>query len=647
MPYLKLKKSCMEEENSLRREFLETGISGTVCNSSVHGLHTRKYHGLFIYESDGEFHSLLSNLDVIVDNGKDVYELGGYYYPGNGTPGSAGLNKKFGIEPVPRIESECGEVKVIREYVMDSRARRLHIRIGVEGKSGKSVKMVLRPYLTFRNLHHLKRANMECSNKYRRIDKGVAIQMYGNYPELLMQLSKKSDYYHAPDWYYNAEYPLEKERGYDYSEDLYVPGWFELKIKPGESVIFSAGIDELAAGGLGRRFNKELEARKSPVNFNESLDRAASQFFINGDDSCRVRAGFPWFGVWGRDTFIALPGLTISRGRPEYFVSVTDTMLGMMENGLFPNMEGANFHSVDAPLWFCWSQQQYYYYLKRENRDAAAFRKKYFPALKQVLNSFREGTTYNIRMEDTGLISQGADGKALTWMDAIVEGQPVTPRTGMAVEINALWYNAVCFALEFAEEESMNEFSEEWSVIRDKISDYFVQMFWDSEKGYLADSVNRGVRNWELRPNQVIAVSMPYSPLDNDIKRSVLNYIRNFLLTPKGLRTLAAGEDSYGGIYSGDQKQRDSVYHQGTVWPWLVSHYCEGLLVCYGKDAVKEVEKIYQGFEEDMWIEGIGTVSEIYDGNLPNRPGGSVSQAWSVSELLRIREMLKTEGKLI
>ncbi len=308
-------------------------------------------------------------------------------------------------------------------------------------------------------------------------------------------------------------------------------------------------------------------------------------------------------------------------------------------------MEGGPSTSVDAPLWFCWSLQQYYLYLKKQRKDAKEFYDKYFAPLEAVLVAFRDGTSFNIGMNETGLIQQGAEGQALTWMDAVIDGIPVTPRRGMTVEINALWFNNISFALELAEAEGNSRFVKEWEPLKERAGSSFKTLFWNSEKGYLADGVENSVANWEIRPNQVIATSMTYSPLESGMKESILSYVRNFLLTPRGLRTLAADEEHYIGLYEGDQKSRDRAYHQGTVWPWLLSHYCEGLIKCMGSDALKEVEDIYSGFEEEMWLEGIGTVSEIYEGNLPSRAAGAVSQAWSVSELLRMRYMLKTEGK--
>ncbi len=283
MAYLKLNKSCMIKEDSLKREFLETGYAGVICNSSVHCLHTRKYHGLFIYEDsgiDGEFHSLLSNLEIVAEREGKSWNIGGYYYPGTGTPGSAGFNRNFSVSPVSTIASECGDFEVVREFLVDSRLRRMHMRIGVYGKGRKSVKLTLRPYLTFRNLHHLNRSNMECSTRYKAIEKGIAVRLYGQYPELQIQLSRKNDYIHAPDWYYNAEYPREMERGYGYQEDLFVPGYFEVSLKPEETVIFSAGIDDLPVKGLARRFTGELEAREEPENYSGVLKDLLSSFSL-------------------------------------------------------------------------------------------------------------------------------------------------------------------------------------------------------------------------------------------------------------------------------------------------------------------------------------------------------------------------------
>ena len=315
----------------------------------------------------------------------------------------------------------------------------------------------------------------------------------------------------------------------------------------------------------------------------------------------------------------------------------------MSDEGLFPNMgKDGNyaFNSVDAPLWFFWDVQQYIHF----TGDKEGAWKLYGKVMKRILETYRRGTDYNIGMHENALIWAGEPGKALTWMDAVVEGVPVTPRTGFPVEINALWYNAVSFCLSLAEEFGDYDFTEKWKNLPGKIKDSFMDMFWDEERKYLADFVSEKGPNWQVRPNQVIATSLPYSPLDDGEKQRVLRKVEKQLLTPRGLRTLSPEDPEYKGRYHGDQAKRDRAYHQGTVWPWLLGPYCEGVLKLYKRSAVSKIRKLIWGFEKEMMQHGIGSISEIYDGDPPHEGKGAISQAWSVSEVLRVLDLLdKTE----
>jgi len=312
-----------------------------------------------------------------------------------------------------------------------------------------------------------------------------------------------------------------------------------------------------------------------------------------------------------------------------------------MEGGLFPNMgsrENPAFNSVDAPLWFFSAVQQYAGYVNK-NLDVW---KKYGDSMKAILNNFRGGQLpYNIRMQENGLIYAGLDGKALTWMDALVHGRGVTPRIGCPVEIQALWYNAVMFTLALAREAGDKEFIENWEELPLLIAESFVNNFWNEEKGYLADVVNGDMKDWSIRPNQVFATSLPYSMINDDIKKSVLDVVKNQLVTPRGLRTLSPEDPNYKGVYEGSQEQRDSAYHQGTVWPWLLEGFCAGWLRVHKKSGVAYIESLLYGFEEEMTQHGISTIAEIYDGDPPHQAKGTISQAWSVSALLQMLKMIE------
>lgn len=316
-------------------------------------------------------------------------------------------------------------------------------------------------------------------------------------------------------------------------------------------------------------------------------------------------------------------------------------MVKDMKGPLFPSFGIKNkkaYNSADASLWFIWALQQYA--IKTKKYDEIWL--KYGSKIRNVLEGYRAGMQNYIYMLDNGLIYAGQPGLALTWMDAVVNGKPVTPRYGLPVEINALWYNAICFAIELANENSDKKFVKEWQPLADKIPDAFVKTFWYEQKSYLADYVDGNYRDVSVRPNQIIATSLPYSPLDEEKRMKVLNVVEKELLTPRGIRSLDPKNPQYKGTCYGDQKTRDEAYHQGTVWPWLLGHFVEGYLKIYGVSGIPFVKSVFYKFEEVMTEHGIGTISEIYDGDPPHTARGAVSQAWSVAELLRIKDMIET-----
>jgi len=420
---------------------------------------------------------------------------------------------------------------------------------------------------------------------------------------------------------------------------LFVPGFFEVSLKKGESIIVSAGLEEKMPNTFRRLFASESSKRTPRNNFENCLINSAEQFIVKNKKKTEIMAGFPWFGTWGRDTFIALPGITLLRNADADFKVVIDTALNNMQGPLFPNIGHDNksdYSSADAPLWFFWSMQQYTILRGQQNEIWKSYKKKF----QLILQGYKQGTDFNIKMQENGLIYAGGTGMALTWMDVICQGKPVTPRTGLAVEINALWYNAICFALELAEKAGDKAFLNEWKAWPEKIKAAFVETFWNSKKGYLADCVDGDNIDWTVRPNMLFAVSFPYSPLDDDIQNKVLNKVKSELLTERGLRSLSPTDVNYNGELTGNQLERDRAYHQGTVFPWLISPFCAAWLKLHGKSGVSLVEEIYHGFEPALLEAGIGNISEVYDGDPPHDPRGGISQAWNVAALMTIKKML-------
>ena len=643
MGYIKFDKSQLVNlEYSLRKEFLRSNETGGYSCSTIINCNTRKYHGLLVSPQpaiDNDNHVLLSSIDEsIVQHGVD-FNLGIHKYQGDiYNPKGHKYLIDFSTEPIPTQTYRVGGVMLSKEIMMCTKGNLLIVKYTLLDAHSPT-KLLLRPFLAFRNVHKLSKSNIWVDSKYETIPNGISMRMYSGYTPIFMQFSKELQYTHVPDWYYNIEYLKERERGYECHEDLFVPGFFEIDIEKGESVYFSASTEKQVPENLEELYNEELKTRIPRNNFENCLENSARQFFVRNGNKVEVIAGFPWFGRWGRDTFIALPGLSLALGDHKTCKDVIDTMLSELHGPLFPNIgsgDNSAYNSVDAPLWFFWSLQQYAKYTK----SLASTWSEYGEKMKLILDGFRKGTLYNIHMQENGLIWAGETGKALTWMDAVVDGKAVTPRIGMPVEINALWYNAVMFSLEVAKIAEDKAFIDSWQPIADGIPKAFLETFWDEERGYLADYFGTKA-HWQVRPNMIFAASLPYMPVGEDIRIKIVDKIRKQLLTPRGLRTLSPEDIEYKGFYYGDQATRDKAYHQGTVWPWLIGHYTEAYLKIHGKGGLSHIEKLYRGFEEEMFEHGIGTISEVFDGDPPYRAAGAISQAWSVAEVIRMGTIIK------
>ncbi len=643
MSYIEFnKEQLVNLEFSLNREVIRSNRAGSYGSSTIINCNTRKYHGFLVVPQpaiDGENHILLSSIDETIIQNDAEFNLGIHKYPGdNYAPKGHKYVEKFVAEPIPVLTYRVGGVVLEKELLFSQKEDRIIVKYTlVDAHSPTKIK--IKPYLAFRNIHKLSKANNGVDKRYEAVKNGIKTRMYQGYSHIYMQFSKEANYTHVPDWYYNIEYQQEQERGYDYQEDLYVPGFFEFAIEKGESVYFSVGIEEANPSNLKRFYNAESSKRVPRDTFENCLINAAQQFIVKKGKKTEVIAGFPWFGRWGRDTFISLPGLTLVTGDYKTCKEVIDTMVQEMNGPLFPNIgEGSQsaYNSVDAPLWFFWSLQQYAEFTDTKKN----IWKEYGSKMQAILDGYRNGTMHNIRMEENGMIYAGEAGKALTWMDAIVNSKPVTPRIGMNVEINALWYNAIMFSIEVAKLAKDKDFVANWEALSKIIPNSFKETFWSKDMGYLADYVNGDFKDFSIRPNMVFATSLPYMPLSEKIRQLILQLIKKELLTPRGLRTLSPKSPDYKDIYFGGQNERDSAYHQGTVWPWLLGHFAEAYLKIYGKSGVTFIKNIYEEFEPVMQEHGIASISEVYDGNPPHTAGGTISQAWSVAELLRIKYLI-------
>jgi predicted glycogen debranching enzyme len=638
MAYIKFDKSKeVNLEYSLSREILRTNRAGSYSSTTIVGCNTRKYHGLLVCPVDelgGDRFVLLSSLDVTIVNNDKSFNIGIRKYKGDYySPKGHKYVEDFETERIPIMIYRVGGVILKQENILVHYEEQFLIRYTIL-EANEPMKLQIRPFLAFRNVHQLTHANMDANTKVEFIKNGIKTRLYEGFPWLHMQLSERADFIHVPDWYTGVEYPEEQKRGYDYIEDLFVPGFFEVEAKEGDSIVFSASTKEEKPSGLKQKFTKTVSTKIPRDSFVNCLKNAAQQFIEKRGNSTLIIAGYPWFGAWGRDTFISLPGLVLARQKISLYTDVLDTQVARLKDGLFPNMGSADnpaYNSVDASLWFFWTIQNY---LESGGLDAW---ERYGDAAKSILRAYKNGTAFNIHMRENGLIYADAPGKALTWMDAVVHGVPVTPRPGYAVEINALWYNAVCFALEMSSKEKDKNFIKEFGYLQNIVKKSFIDLFWIDKLSYLADYVNDNEgQNTFVRPNMVIATSLPFSMLDNEQMKKVLDVADKELVTPRGLRTLSPGNNLYKGTYSGNQEERDSVYHQGTAWPWLLGPFCEGWLKIYNKQGVNKIRKLLFGFEEVMNEHGVSTISEIYDGDPPHTARGAISQAWSVGEVLRM-----------
>ncbi len=632
-------------EESLHKELLRTNRSGAYSCSTIVDCNTRKYHGLLVVpvpELDDENHVLLSSLDPTVIQHGAEFNLGLHKYQGNNySPKGHKYIREFDCDKVPTTVYRVGGVILKKEVVFQHYEDRILIRYTlVDAHSATTLRF--RPFLAFRSVRQFTHENSTASRAYEEVDNGIRTKMYAGYPFLYMQFSKKNQFVFHPDWYRGVEYPKEQERGYASNEDLYVPGYFEMDIKKGESVVFSASTSQIKTTTLRSLFEKEVEARAPRDNFFHCLVNAAHQFHKREKNDDRyLLAGYPWFKCRARDTFIALPGLTLAIDEQDYFELVMKTA----EKGLREFMEGKpitakiyEMEQPDVPLWAVWAIQQY---AKSAGRDKCS--QMYGKLLEDIIHYIIDGNHPNLRLDDNGLLYADGRDKAVTWMNSTANGRPVVPRSGYIVEFNALWYNALKFCASIATDNGRVDEAAELNDLADVAGESFVNTFLN-EYGYLYDYVDGNMVDWSVRPNMVFAVAFDYSPLSKEQKRSVLDICTRELLTPKGLRSLSPKSGGYNPMYVGQQTQRDYAYHQGTAWPWLEGFYFEACIKLYKHTRLSFIERQLVGFEDEMSYHALGSISELFDGNPPFHGRGAMSFAMNVAEILRASKMLAQQN---
>lgn len=645
-------------ETALELEWLETNGLGGYASSTLLNCHTRKYHGLLVANIDSPpgRHVLLSKIEDSLQAGDQEIFLSCHQYPGVFFPSDFSL-KAYECEIYPSFIYERAEVEVRKCIMLVSGENRVLIRYYVKRCPSGTV-LRLKPFVAFRNYHSLVRENTALNVETREEKNGFSMQPYNDLPPIFVQTNIKSSFSPSPAWYRNFEYLAEERRGYDWREDLFRPGIVEVTVKEGSSIILTAALEPFK-GQLKKiwvaeerlRLNAMTACEAQTHRFEQEEDRnnlrrlflAGQQFLIrtpSGRPS--IIAGYHWFQDWGRDTLISLPGLTFCQGLMQEGIDILDAMAPMEKDGLMPNCFAESgdehaYNTVDTALWYFWAVQQ----MLKYTGNVEAVREKMWPAMKNIIHYYMKGTSFNIGMNEQGLLSAGDGRHALTWMDAIVHGRPVTPRNGMPVDINALWYNALSFFVELA-----GRMEEDLPFPKDmlsKLRQAFQETFWIEEGSYLGDVYFEGVLDKAIRPNQILAVSLPYSPLEPYQWKGIVACVRDHLLTPLGLRTLDPDNREYRGRYEGDQPNRDSSYHQGTVWPWLLAHYGEA---CLRSAEDRTQQKAYllhlvrSLMDRHIREAGLGCISEVFDGNPPHRPGGCIAQAWSTAGLIQLYYLL-------
>ncbi len=625
-------------EYSLDREVLSTDRRGGYMSTTIVGCNTRKYHGLMVAPIDqsDRTYVLLSSLDETVVQHDQSFNLALHRFEGTYEPRGHKYITDFEYTPVPTITYRVGGVILKKELLWVHNRTQLMIRYTLVDAHSETT-LRLRPLLAFRDKHALSKANMEADGRAYPIPCGVKCRLYEGFPWLHMQLNKEdAEFIAAPDWYYNFEYTKELARGYEGYEDLLSTGYFEFKIKKGESVIFSAATDLIATPeSITEIYEQQLAHRTHKIDFLSCLQHSARQFIIRRPgDRTEVVAGYPWFGSFMEDTFMALPGLTLTQGRTEDCVAAVDTVVrDIKDSGL---LEGRSVPpAVDAPLWLYYTLQELEGYISQKEIWA-----KYGDMMKGILEAYRAGFYEDIRLHDNGLVWAWAD-RPLTWMAAMVDGHAVTPRRGYPVELQALWYNAVSYTLALAKKHGDKAFVAEWKSAPEKTKSSFVQKFWLEEEGYLADYVNYDEVNKFIRCNMVVACGLNYTMLDEEKVVRTIMTVRDHLLTPRGLRTLSPRNLLYKSNYNEDQRSQDLASRNGSAWIWPLVFYVKTCFALSGERYYKEAKALLDDFDSELQTKCVGSISERFEGDPPHGPRGSISHATSVAGLLLINQMVE------
>jgi predicted glycogen debranching enzyme len=631
-----------------RREWLEANGLGGYAMSTVTGENTRRYHGLLVAATRPPVGRtvLLSKVEETLLVGGRRIDLSTNLFPGTRHPEGFRFLKDFRVEPFPTWVFEADGVVLGRTLFMVHGENTVCVTWRLVKGDGP-VGLEVRPLVAFRDFHALTGENADL-DRTTAIEGGrVRIAPYRGLPGLFLAHNGRAE--QAGDWYRSFEYEEERARGFDYREDLWHPATLSFTFEENGGAMrgaahliastshrTAADIHLLRENELSRREKIVAKSGRDPVV--RALTRAADQFLVARGDLTTVIAGYPWFCDWGRDTMISLPGLTLATGRPDVAKEILLAFSKHVDQGMLPNRfpeagEEPEYNTVDATLWYFEAVRQYV----EATGDLALVGDRLFRILADIVAWHERGTRYGIRVSADGLLEWHAAGEALTWMDARVDGRPVTPREGKPVEIQALWFNALRTMSDFASSLGDEHSAKAYAARAERCRASFLRLFPDETAAGLVDCVDGAWRDRSVRPNQLFAVSLHNSMVPKSLARSVLATVEEHLLTPYGLRTLSPKDPAYRGRYEGGPEERDAVYHEGTVWPWLLGAYATAFRRANGDGpkTAKAIRRLLAPLGEFLLGDGLGQIPEIFDGDAPHLPRGCVAQAWSVAELLR------------
>jgi predicted glycogen debranching enzyme len=638
---------CSDLAEASSREWLETNGIGGFASSTIIGLDTRRYHGLLIAATKPPVGRvvLLSKLEetLVIDSAR--FELSANQYQGVIHPRGHLYLNSFRLDPFPFFRYRLQGIEIEKSVFLVHDENTVVVQYFLFGDPGsRSCALEVRPLIAFRDFHSTTHANDAIDRRVEAEPGRATVTPYPDLPSLHFSHNAQSI---DPTgfWFYKFEYERERERGLDSLEDLYSPLLlrFELRKDAPAVMIASTGPHEAnEASELGPR---EKARRKKivaapPVRdpFTEILTAAADQFIVARGDHKSVIAGYPWFGDWGRDVMISLPGLTLVTGRYDDARNMLRALARSIDQGMLPNRfpdagEPPEYNTVDATLWMFHAIHEFLRY----TRDYDFVRTELYQPLVDILAWHERGTRHGIKLASDGLLHAGEPGVQLTWMDAKVGDWVVTPRIGKPVEIQALWYNALLLMEHLAAGFGDRERAAHFNALAKRTRERFTQVFWNEAEGGLYDVVSDAGGDSSIRPNQIFAVSLPYSLLPPDQALRVVDVVEWELLTPFGLRTLSRHDPNYHGRYGGDPRSRDSAYHQGTVWPWLLGPFLTAYVRVHGSsaEARDRARRFIEPLRGHLWGAGLGQISEIFDGDPPHHPAGCIAQAWSVAEVLR------------